>query len=616
MSPLNLPRSPALDASTAQLHSERDALASLASDIEGDFVRLGDLLGDTSAACSRLAGLADDLRRVARGEDGKRALVFSYELFKKYSDLVLAGIDQAERVRQELGAVSADVAILAKRERDFSEIVTSFWLLKTAFRVEAASLSHEHRALLLGLTNGMDELHEGLKRLVFEQFGRLAATRLQIARLDARLGDVQTDSRRRVQQARRQLESDLDAFTNALSPATRFSEQVTNESARAGLHVSQVIVSLQYHDIVRQRVEHVVTAIDEILTTLAAAGSDGANLADEAASVEVASAGARVHFSARIQLEQLRDARSEIDGAGETIVCGIREVLESGEAVLGAGMRLRQLVTDGLRRSQASSSFVNKIQDLHDSQGAVAHDVDALVKLASDVGTIVEDLSVDVVQKTQALRLVALNAGVQALHVSAGGALEQLAAITQRDADEALAHTKALLAGARSIHVAVEGLRGGLEEFLELTRDEDAALDGEALMARQLLVEMRSGVAASFEGLDGDFDRLRKAAHRTLDELTFREVITTRFTKMEAALEGVVAATAGLVDRESESYELSLASLRASYTMERERAMHDAVARREHERRGATAVHGSSGTSLAGADAASAPALDENVELF
>lgn len=556
----------------ASLRREREALALVGGKIEGDFVRLGELLGETTGACAKVSALAERLRRVARGDDEDRALVFAYQLFKKRSDLVLAGVERLDRVRRELSEVSVDIRALGARERDFSEVVTMFWLLKTSFRVEAATLSAQHQALLAGLTAGMDEIHDGLKQLVSQQFGRLEASRGLIASLDARLADVQVQSRAGVAAARSSLEGDLGAFARALAPAAQYSERVTGESARAEATAARVIVSLQFHDIVRQRVEHVVSAIAQVLGALESTRAEGAAHRDQI------SAAATAHCAARIQLEQLRDARGEIERAGETIVAGIGEVLESGAAVLDSGRQLQVLVAEGLHRSQASASFVNKIEQLRDSQGTLTQNMDALVALAAEVGRIVDELSTDVVDKTESLRLVALNAGVQAHRVNGAAVLERLAAITRQDADDVLGHTRGLLGRTRDLQRQLEQIGEILGEFLALAQAEDAALVDEAATARRLLDALRVGTGAVFKGIDRDFARMRADAQRTLEAVTFRETIAARFAATESALVALVEALDGVVDGTSAGYVERLASMRAQYTMEREREMHDVVA--------------------------------------
>lgn len=600
-----VPRSDAVARAAAVLHGERAALSRLGPEIEGDFVRLGELLGETSSASSKLSAVAGELRRIARNEDEDRALIFSFQLFKKFADLVEAGLERAERVRSGLGVVSAEVLELGKREEDFSEVVTMFWLLKTSFRVEAAGLSREHGAALGALTDGMEEIHGGLKELISVQFGRLAATRLRVGRLEGKLGEIQSKSRARLREARGEIEADMERFTAALAPAAEHGERVVVAAERAAVQVSQVIVSLQFHDIVRQRLEHVAAAISGILRAVEPqAGGDAA-----------ATDAATAHFSARIQLEQVRDARVELARAGDAIVTGIRGVLECGDALLVAGQELQRLVAEGLRRSQASTSFVQRIQELHESGGAVTRDVSSLVALAAEVGGIVEDLSVEVVRKTRALRLVALNAGVHSSRVAGGGTLEQLAAITQRNADDALRHTNALLGKARAILDGVQALRGIVESFVTLSASEDEVLEQEATTAARYLAEMRGQVMAGLRGVDADFERLRPNAQRVLRGLGFQSLIAARFDRTESALEAMVEATASASELAGEDYEERLEGLRRQYTMDREREMHDAVLR--PGRGGAQeASVGPAPPAGSTSDGAGDPTLGDNVELF
>jgi hypothetical protein len=280
-------------------------------------------------------------------------------------------------------------------------------------------------------------------------------------------------------------------------------------------------------------------------------------------------------------------------------------VLDAGDALLAGARSLQALVTTGLERSSASATLVARVRDLHVSKNAATQDIGALTVVAGDVERIVADLSVEVVTRTEALRLVAMNAGVHASRVPGARGLQQLAAITRASADAARGQSRDLLGRAQEILGRVHALRAGLEEFVALSERDRRALDDESTAAGAAVEGMRARLAGALGGVDGEFVGLRDGARRELAAVGFRARVTARFGAVEAALAGAVAATAEAAEgADGGEAEGDLDRLRGRYTMERERELHDAAAGRAR------------GADEAASGGWGGDGLGDNVELF
>ena len=101
----------------------------------------------------------------------------------------------------------------------------------------------------------------------------------------------------------------------------------------------------------------------------------------------------------------------------------------------------------------------------------------------------------------------------------------------------------------------------------------------EAKVATQYLEQMRLDVEQGFDGIEKNLADVRRHTDQLLRDVKFPEAVATTFGVVESALSAMIEATqafcAGSVDP-GEAGGL-LGELRSSYTMERERTLHDGV---------------------------------------
>jgi hypothetical protein len=404
------------------------------------------------------------------------------------------------------------------------------------------------------------------------QFANLAEAGTSLREVNRHMAMVQEASRAGVGAARVQIEANLKSLDKALEPAISLCGQISDELGRAHAQASNVIVSLQYQDIVRQKVEHVGASIDGVLASIDPPVSDAAG----GISVDNGSA---LHQWARVQSEQLRVARGEIEHAGGEIVGTLWSLSEICNRLLTMGKEVQRIGTDGLMDSRAAASFEFRFQELHRDVAVGMNSAVEEVRtdVLSKIGGIVDELSAEVVRLVEGLRVVAINGRIQSARIAGGGVLTQLAAMTTSQSQEARRISEGLLDGVRIVIGKVEELQAILDDFVTMSANEETALSEEAKAAGRYLEEMRMEVENGFGGLEQSLSRVRTRTAELVGTLKFPVYVASSFEMVEEALEAMVQATAAFGTTEVDPVEMGalLGDLRKSYTMEGERALHD-----------------------------------------
>ena len=309
--------------------------------------------------------------------------------------------------------------------------------------------------------------------------------------------------------------------------------------------VGDIVTAVQFHDIVRQQIEHVL----EALRLLHRPGSS-----------------ADLFETARLQAAQLENSRATFQRSVEQIRNGLAQIESNIGEVAGESGRL-------VGSSGDDASFFTSVEaDLASILAILGRNANAgrnLAETAISVHQRVSEMSGTIAGVHAVgieMQRIALNAAIQAAHLGPGGeALEIIAQAIQglaRESEAASGGIENLLGNTRTAVMALEQATGGSngsDELMERLRENAAALKrvqdeahGGYLRALELIAGMKQQVGetiAIFGAADGCLEVLAHA-HEMLRGLS----IDARRTGSPAA--GLAA---------------------SAYTMQSERAVHETL---------------------------------------
>jgi hypothetical protein len=384
----------------------------------------------------------------------------------------------------------------------------------------------------------------------------------------------------------------LEGLSWRRNQAASHSRELSEEFASISGEIGKLVGALQYHDITRQRIEHVIAALDSELLHIKQAESGGAGLA----------------AVARLQAAQLSETLRDFQDAVERIETGLRRIAEeilkmadrASQQALGSQGEsggLKELETQFERVVEAVTEYGASSSALRGTEAGVIRALRPVSVFAGELERI-----------GLRIQLAALNASVKAAHLGGdGAALAALADAIQGTAADSSGASGAVLGALTGVMDCAARLEKGAVEAGAF--DDGGALTGEL---RRMVGALRR--AASDSG--ARIGAVEKRARELAGEISSLAGGLDAASRFETAVERTIGILGQLAGAQTERAEAPhLERLRGRYTMETERALHDSVTNGAPRRDAATAPAGEGAEMFAEA-ASGESELGSNVELF
>ncbi len=384
-----------------------------------------------------------------------------------------------------------------------------------------------------------------------------------------------------------------EEIAHCVGSAVAVFEQAGTRSREVSRGVGEMVMGLQFHDNMRQRVEHIIHALE------AAAGAFSGDT-DGTAALERYGAGVV------LQKMQLNDVLSEIDRVYDSSVSAFRKIgaevqeLAGSMAEVGLGASAKnpfQKLVNGLeglgRLLVQGNQLVGRIDQ---SVAAVAAAGERFLLHMEEVDAISFET-----------KMKALNAIVKADHLGQNGrTLEVLAQEMNRLSHETDAFVLQVKQRLQQVGTLAEGLRAA--------SGEDNGSDHEDVSAEALaagigdITAMRQKLDRRLEAASERAAALGEVLETATAALDFLPALAREMSGHLSGLEDVCATASLLLPAGEDACSTSVQGMDASYTMQRERDIHQRVFSGEEE--GAIK---DGGTPMGGSDAAG---KDADITLF
>lgn len=537
----------------ARLRLLMQPVASLARDSENLFLELGKILPELARAGDRLhtgsRSMAEHLKEdglASRQFSGTRAgllavLRTQQEACEAESKLVESMTDSQHHLRQ-----------MRETEARLRELMVLLRVIQILFRTESAALDDNVRAFFWGLSDDIQTLETRMKQTFEERFARVGAAASSFTQV---IAHTQQQAQQRAAQAaamNSSLDLSLARMESQLAENAAREQQASAVSARIAGLGSQLIVALQTHDIVSQKLQHLIEGVE-----LAEASPNPGALRDF---VAIAAAQIATVNDELAQVERLvRQSTAEIAGASGSNLEG---------CVIVSGFEAAHASAGGLL-AQLAETRTRTIAFLRQAEQDTAQTVAAVKPLEAAISGLNEVMSAI----SRQIGMVALNAQIMAVHNGEGTALEMLAARAteiSRLTEElgvGLAGTSAAIAA--SVRTAAAQLTLLDERFRSgrLTLEQDAAV-------QRSLVEDSSGQRDQWlRELGATVEQIRSLSGRALDQVDRFAEPRRSLTSVEESLRALLAQLqpAGTA---SAACPETLSALEQRYTMASERTIH------------------------------------------
>ncbi len=447
---------------------------------------------------------------------------------------------------------------------EFGMLVMNLSMLGFLTQVENAYLSSESTGFT-SLTDDVRLLADTIKAKALTIRSGSESVHTYLVRA---LGEISVFETIKGEQARTMLDNAFENHRSLLdrnAAASGSARRIDQGTRRITSSIAEIVMSLQFHDITRQQIEHV----QEVLRTIAATITEDSHSGAEQASF--------VKEVCSLQAAQLAQSRDDLTRAMLAIITNLHAISHSvgdilkdaREAALASESSGSTFMED---IDQGISSVIRSMRNASDEQEKLCATITSASEMASEMAVFVRDIE----GLGLGLQLVALNARIKAAHLGHGGAALDTISGSIYD----------LSKNARDDTRRLSAMLGDLVSLSGSFHEEFRDLHSRQTVVTDRLVERLRDLIASLHGINGAIrtmlSELAEVGGSLMRDIEDAATHTAVHREIETALNGVRQTLAGIIDDARKRYpgarlEASspfFAAIDRLYTMESERAVH------------------------------------------
>lgn len=548
-------------------------LRRLAGSTEDQFLKLGERLQDFSFRSSSISSTAHELVSLVGGDDSNELTVHLQHLFSDMEQYLATIRVQSENGCRTLQQVLNQLDTVVQPLESFQKMDKALRMLSISTKIESARIGE----LGSGFTTlAMDV--EKLSHTVSEKSAGIMQQRLALTNLIANnLEKVRTTGTDQYTAATRILGDithdvqTVEALNQACCQAGNLAEQA---SAEVTAEIGAVVSSMQFHDITRQQIEHVIEALEKLMVHTCQRSDD---IPAETCPALVTETG----DVCELQHAQTHHAADQLAKATVAIMDSLRSI---GERQSQVSYELQSILTGGAAGSDANLLAAMQ-QNMYDVLTILKRCADAdrtLAEAMQEVGATITQIGGfvhDIEAVGSEIDLIALNAQIKAAHTGPeGAALGVLAEAIKRLSLDAVVQTEAVSATLRAIDSITVSIQQEADQ-------ETAALNSVAAMeteASQIISQLGRITASLHDrltALTGTATTLSDEIATLIAGVHVHEETVQLAKQAEDVLEQIYREARAVVPASNEFRE-NLRHMEERYTMESERLIHEMLAAR------------------------------------
>jgi methyl-accepting chemotaxis protein len=555
-----------------------ETMRQMAGTTEDEFLQIGSQLQSFYQRSADISGMANQLVSVVSGDN---IVSLTVRLQQMITDMDAYLVNARTRSGESCNILE-QVQILLDR---LSEPLDGFQKMNKTLRM--LSISTKIESSRLGeLGSGFVNLAMDVEKLSYQVNEKSAAIiahrQLLESTIELNLADVhatEVEQDAKVKRILQETSANLESLVALNLRCTQFGSTVAQVSADVTASISDVVSSMQMHDMTRQQLEHVVEALERLMIEL----NDAAHLKDDNANLS------RVIIEAgdvcELQEAQLRFAAHELYSAVCTIIDSLRDVA-CKQSVVAQDMATITGATDARGSSfvDVMSSDMSAVTNVLASCASADSNMSATMKKVAQTINEIASFVTDIETIGSEIDLIALNSQIKAaLTGPEGAALGVLAEAIKRLSDEAVRQTDAVAAILTEIHAVTEHLMAETESEENQLGEQVSVMQDELTVILRSLGRMNAEMLAALTGLNERVLSLTEDVEHATSSVDVHERTKTMSDEVLSDLESIVAESRRIEPASSEFKE-NLRHMEEHYTMESERHIHEAIARKRSGR--------------------------------
>jgi methyl-accepting chemotaxis protein len=558
-----------------------ETLQNLAGTTEDEFLQIGSQMQDFYHRSSEITSMANQLVDSVSGDQVQSLIDRLRQMMGDMEAYIASARNQSSVSCATLEQILGLLDQVSQPLIGFQKMTKTLHMLGISTKIESSRLGE----MGLGfMTLALDV--EKLSQLVSEKSSSILSHRHLLAKMitdNLRIvGNNETLQDKELSGVLTSTSNSLEELVSVNSRCSSFGSLVSSVSAEVSSNISEVVSSMQMHDMTRQQVEHIVEALERLSEKLR--NCSGTSPDQDSYRKLIIEAG----DVCELQSAQLRFAASELCGAVRSIVDNLRDVASKQSL-----MASESLSTTGVADSSGGSFMDAMSRGMGTVTGVLAscaksdREMSATLLKVADTMREVSGFVTDIEDIGSEIDLIALNSQVKAAHTGKeGAALGVLAEAIKRLSDDAIIQTGLVSQTLIQVNQSTEHLFHDASEETEQLGARIAVMECEISEILAALGRMNSDLMSLLSGLGQRVGRLTEDIERFTADIDVHVRVEGMATDAMANLDRIVAAAREL-EPASLEFKDNLRHMEERYTMDSERHIHEAIARK---RGGGTAV--------------------------
>ncbi|GAB1410124.1 methyl-accepting chemotaxis protein [Desulfovibrionales bacterium] len=553
-----------LDAVREGLHPLIPRISTVIKDREEDFLHLGATIFAMNSQAGSFSRTASDMAQSV-GQGALKATVSELQQQVNETRTLFTSASSAKHL-DDMAAILTRITSLGRAMDQFTRMVRTLKVLEVATRIESAHLGQAG--------SGFSTLADDVKSLSAKIAQNTDKIREQTQHLQTHIATARGDRQKQIheqslhaQEVFTNLSNSIEQLEHMRSGTEALVEELATGSHQVAKSMSQVVASVQFHDITRQQVEHVQEILDLAVEEII-----------QPSQPEEAGLGAWVRDVLRLQAVQLQQARTMLHQAVEDLITSLQSIAhqiatlcQQITAVAYTGQNQGTSTLDSIGGHIAQ--IIAAMHTTSDQAQETSLTMTGMAETISTVGEFVDDIEEIGVE----IELIALNANVKAAHTGEQGrALSVLAVEIQHLSQEARTQTSDITTTLNTVaDMAQEMIRAALSANLATTAVEIQTSFTNIL---EQLTGLDQTLHADIARLSELGERLVQDLHALTSSIHVHHEVSAEVADLEAGLASLLHTLDPFQEILDEARQPdALRDQLARYTMDSERLIHLAV---------------------------------------
>ena len=479
----------------------RTRVSGCACQIDKCFLRISAALEGLAGRSSTLVAGSRRLLHASQGRDGD-ASVFqaAIDVMERPLSFNDECVEITARVEADLESVAVRIGRLHRFQAKLDASLAPLRILEIMFRIESASAPPGILALFVSLSSEIARLMEQMATLIAREFEAIENTAVTVGEVAARVRRLharQSGAQRR----RGEIQSSMAALGAQIEEDQVRDQRLIGATESIQGKISGLVGALQYQDILNQRLQHVIEGLAE--------------MAKQSRALSSGASGDVLCFmrdAPRVEAAQLEDVGDTLGDIMERLRVSLDGLAEEARGV-GAGSAAAgsAAAMDGRAADRMVRVLLDTLQENTELIESTSTQTGEIRAALEPIGGLLGNLTGSILGLSARIRLISLNAQIQAAQAGEGTGLEILACRARTIAEEIVAQVAELAAELEGLKHALgadleqmEATQMRSAEFLRLLREDGGQQDARLRHFQDQMQKERQSVAEHIEQIQAE----------------------------------------------------------------------------------------------------------------